>query len=310
MTYLNYDENTKHYKRLLNDVEYFLTSFNNIVCSEITKNRYDINYNQDDYDDLKSESILILLELYNRVMVWFSEDGKYGDKTDLEKIKILQSYIKKAFPGRLFNWWMKWSSLKRIKQEYNEFTFVIAKGDNIFPLSRKDSSLDKGVSEIVYFDDSGKEKIYSIVFDRMFFLESDAINWLYDNGYIESKINFKKSNLLRNKTKYKKFIYSSNGDLQNLAIDSIEFPTQPTYEKISVYSDNYIFDLLHKQEIWEQIKLLLNKKYHHLYEMYYKDGLSIPEIAEIFFLEKAKVQSIIWYSNRKIKHEFKNNKFI
>ena len=124
----DFSNNEEHYRKLLTDVAYFLESFQRIIYIEIQKARYDIR-NDYEYEDLKSESNVVLITLYRRCMNWFDIGGKYANKDMFEQSKILQSYIKKSYPGRLFNWFMKYRTLKRSlpKDDDGEKTKILYK---------------------------------------------------------------------------------------------------------------------------------------------------------------------------------------
>jgi hypothetical protein len=100
-----------HYAKIISNKEYFLISFKRLIFNEIVKRKYDIK-NEDEFDDLVSESYIILIELYDKMQINFNT--VYKDKAIIDKTKILQSYIRIAYPGRLFNWWCKWRNLKYI----------------------------------------------------------------------------------------------------------------------------------------------------------------------------------------------------
>lgn len=108
--YKNAYSKDDHYVMIIYDLEYFLESFNYLIYNEIMKHKYDIS-TSDELDDLVSESKIILIELYRRVKHLL--DTKHKDKPNIEKTKILQSFVKKAFHGRLFNWWCKWKGIRR-----------------------------------------------------------------------------------------------------------------------------------------------------------------------------------------------------
>jgi len=110
-----------HYHKIITDKEYFLFAFKRLIFNEINKRKYDIK-NEDEFYDLISESYIILIELYDKMQINF--DTIYKDKTILDKTKVLQSYIRIAYPGRLFNWWCKWRNLKYIANPGGKGTYV------------------------------------------------------------------------------------------------------------------------------------------------------------------------------------------
>lgn len=106
-------DNIEHFKSLNNDMWYFVNSFTTLAIREMeNRSRFKVEYN-DDLDDLKAETILILCNLFNK---WKVIVKKYDKESDLDKYKIMQKYVKSCLSNHMFNWWMKNKSIKMVSK--------------------------------------------------------------------------------------------------------------------------------------------------------------------------------------------------